>query len=474
MKVKSLRLLPWLSIAVLLIPLIILCFFNHPSADDYSGAAVCRDGLFFQRYLDLYLHWQGRYFSQALGMSGSFIEINYNLYWLHPIVLFILTLCGIYFLLSQLLRYFFKASLSISLKLLIAFLLFFLNFFVQPSMSESVYWLSSSLGYYLAFNLLLFWSGIFISYSYSNGKRKSDLFFLAILSFAICGSNELIAIALILLCTVACLLSYSFKKSVQPAATILLIAIVATGLEIFSPGSMSRSAFIGKKDIVKIIFSFFYWGSQVYISILKEPLWWAFAAAAVLFGAKYKESVHPSIKKNIWLHLFLIFFSIICIGPILYGSNGSIPLRMLNNVVSMQVLLLLAECFLLGTLIRNSETTATLQAAKFKATYFYLLSAILLVSSTFTFNLYDNLVQGFFYDKMMSHNEHLKKTNNPLYGEKVIRNYSTFVEEEIKMYPALNKVVFIQKAKQLPSFLFFYNDFENQQSENAFLNKYYR
>jgi hypothetical protein len=141
----------------------------------------------------------------------------------------------------------------------------------------------------------------------------------------------------------------------------------------------------------------------------------------------------------------------------------------------MQLLLLLAECFLLGTLIRSSEiTTAILQAAKFKTVCFYALAAILLVSSTFTFNLYNSLIQGFFYDKMMSHNEHLKKTNDPLYEEKVIRNYSTFVEEEIKKYPILNKEVFIQKAKQLPSFLFFYNDFEDQQTEKVFLNKYYR
>ncbi|MBV4356968.1 DUF6056 family protein [Pinibacter aurantiacus] len=474
MKVKSVRLLPWLSIAVLLIPLIVLCFFNHPSADDYVGAGVCRDGLFFQKYRDLYLYWQGRYFSQALGMYGSFIEVNYNLYWLHPIVLFILTLWGIYFLLSQLLRYLFKVHLSFSLKLLATFLFFFLNFFVQPSMAESVYWLSSSLGYYLAFTLLLFWLGLFISYNYNNGKRKTDLFLLAILSFLICGSNELIAIALVLFCIVGCLFSYRLKKSMRPVAAILLITMVATALEIFSPGSTSRSTVIGKKDLVKIIFSFCYWGSQVYISILKEPLSWASAAAAVLLGTRYRESVHTNIKRNGWLHLFLIFFSIICISPILYGSNGSMPLRMLNNVVSMQLLLLLAECFLLGTLIRSSEITAILQAAKFKTAYFYALSAILLLSSTFTFNLYDNLIQGFFYDKMMSHNEYLKKTNDALYEEKVIRNYSTFVEEEIKNYPALNKEVFIQKAKQLPSFLFFYNDFENQQTEKVFLNKYYR
>lgn len=474
MKVKSLRLLPWLSIAVLLIPLIVLCFFNHPSADDYSGAAICRDGLFFQKYVDLYVYWQGRYFSQALGMYGSFIVINYNLYWLHPILLFALTLCGIYFLLSQLLRYFFKASLSTSSKLLISFLLFFLNFFAQLSMAESVYWLSSSLAYYLAYTLLLFWFAIFISYGYSNGKRKLDLFFLTILSFFICGSNELIAIALIMFCLVAFLFSYRLKKNMRPVATIFLITIVAAGLEIFSPGSMSRSAIIGKKDFVKIVFSFCYWGSQVYITILKEPLWWASAAFAVLLGVKYRESVHANIKRNVWLHLFLIFFSTICISPILYGSNGSIPLRMLNNVVSMQLPLLLGECFLLGTLIHNSERSAMLQSVKLTSVRFYVLSAILLLSSTFTFNLYDNLLQGFFYDKMMSHNEHLKKTNDPLYEERVIRNYSEFVEEEIKKYPTLNKEVLIQKAKTLPSFLFFYNDFENHQTEKAFLNKYYR
>lgn len=474
MKVKSLRLLPWLSIAVLLIPLIALCFFNHPSADDYSGAAVCRDGLFFQKYVDLYLHWQGRYFSQALGMYGSYIEINYNLYWLHPIVLFVLTLCAIYFLLSQLLKHFFKAPLSIGSKLLITFLLFFLNLFVQLSMAESVYWLSSTLAYYFAYILLLFWLGTFISYGYNNGKRKLDLFFLTILSFLICGSNELIAIALIMFCAVTCLFSYRLKKSTRPAVTILLIVLVGTALEILSPGSMSRSAIIGKKDVVKIIFSFCYWGSQIYISIFKEPLWWASAAAAVLLGVKYREKVHANIKKNLWLHFFLIFFSIICISPILYGANSSIPLRMLNNAVSIQLLLLLVECFIVGALIQNSEMTAILQSLKPVANYFYGLSAVLLLSSTFTFNLYDNLIQGFFYNKMMSHNELLKKTNDPLYEEKVIRHYAAFVEEEIKQYPALNKEVFIQKAKELPSFLFFYNDFENNQTEKAFINKYYK
>jgi hypothetical protein len=474
MKVKNLRLLPWLSIAVLLIPLIVLCFFNHPSADDYAGAGVCRDGLFFQRYRDLYFQWQGRYFSQALGMYGSFIEIKYDIYWLHPIVLFTLTLCGTYFLLSQILRYFFKASLSITSKLLIAFLLFFLNFFVQLSMAESVYWFSSTSVYYFAYTFLLFWSGLFISYCYSNGKRKQDLFILTILTFFICGSNELIAIALIMFCIVTCFFFYRFKKSLRPAITILLIAMVATALEVFSPGSMMRSAVIGKKDLVKIIFSFCYWGGQVYISILKEPLWWASAACAALVGARYGEKVHALVKRNILLHFFLIFFSIICISPILYGSNGSIPLRMLNNVVSMQLLLLLAECFLLGTLIKSSEITALLQPDKFKPVYLYVLSAILLLSSTFTFNLYDNLVQGFFYHKMMSRNEQLKTTKDRSYEEKVARSYQAFVKAEIKNYPVLNKEVFIQKAKELPSFLFFFNDYETRQTEDLFLNKYYR
>jgi hypothetical protein len=393
---------------------------------------------------------------------------------LHTIVLFLLAFSGAYFLLSQLLRYYFKTSLTTHSKIVIVFLFFFLDLFVQPSVSESVYWLSGSLAYHFAFTLTLFWLGAFISYSYNKVRRKFDLLMLIVLSFAICGSNELIAIALVMFCFVTCLFFYRLKKSLRPAITILSITTVATALEIFSPGIMFRSAIIGKKDIVKILFSICYWGGHVYLSILKEPLWWASAAAAVLLGVRYQESVSAQIKRNLWLHLFLTFFSFICISPVLYGSNGSMPLRMLNNVVSMQLLLLLAECFLIGSLIRNSELATLLRPQKIINIYLYPLTAVLLLSSTFTFNLYDNLIQGFFYNKVMSRNEHLKKTNDPFYEEKVVRNYSAFVQEEVKNYPFLNKEVFIQKAKELPSFLFFFNDFESEQTEKAYLDLYYK
>ncbi len=474
MKSKLYKLLPWLSIAIIFVPLVILSFFNHPSADDYSYATALKDGQFYERYMQLYLSWQGRYSSTIPGMGVSYFELHYNIYWLHPIIIFILTIFSIHFLLTQLLKHFFKKSLSFQLRMLLSCALFFLMLYAQFSVAEGFYWFSAVFVYHFSIICLLLWSGCFTSFCCNAKRKKLYFIFLAILSFIICGSNELIAIALFLFTGIIWLLQYQLKNKKSSANIIFLIVFIAMALEIFSPGSLKRSSVIGEKDILKIVTSICYWGGNVYLQIIKEPLWWFAMIASVISGIRFTSIVHTKIRNNKCLYAFLISFPFIIIAPILYGSNGSIPLRMLNSVVSIQIFFLLLTGFLAGSLITNNELSNFINAFKPKPVYFYLLLTVLIPATTFTTTLYENLLQGFFYHKMMTTNEILKKTKDPAYKEKVIRDYSTYAIQAVKEYPFLNKELFIQKIQKPPSLIFFNNDFASDETESNFLNSYYK
>ena len=56
---------------LVLLPFVVLCFYSHPGADDYSDALQRRELGFWVMQRDLYLHLTGRLFTSVILTEAS-------------------------------------------------------------------------------------------------------------------------------------------------------------------------------------------------------------------------------------------------------------------------------------------------------------------------------------------------------------------------------------------------------------------
>ncbi|MFH0865413.1 MAG: hypothetical protein V1904_04430, partial [Bacteroidota bacterium] len=176
-----------LLLSLLLLPFLLLSFFCHPSADDYIISSVVRDSGISAHFHQTYTEWSGRYFSTIIACFNPLVYGWIGGYKIIPLFLMMLFYCSVYYFFLII----FQQSLSSAKKHLASLFFTILYFNNMPSTSECIYWMSSSLNYFLSITFLLFFFSLILK-TWHEEKSKTGLRILLImLPVMIIGSNEI-------------------------------------------------------------------------------------------------------------------------------------------------------------------------------------------------------------------------------------------------------------------------------------------
>lgn len=179
------------------VPLLVLSFFNHPSAaDDYCFADTALKHGFWQAQIFYYDGWTGRYFSNFLVHGTPLVWGWYDGFRLIPLLAVTGLLASIYSLLSELLRGQSKQTL-----ILATAILFFISIVSLQSSVEAFFWTAAVASYTVPTALTFYLIAVIIRwYRLRDGFIKSlTVVWAGFLVFAIVGSSETNLIVLVLL-----------------------------------------------------------------------------------------------------------------------------------------------------------------------------------------------------------------------------------------------------------------------------------
>jgi len=185
--------------------------------------------------------WNGRYFSTLL---LSINPLVYKCFWgykIIPIILLIIFYSGLYFFLKNIFTNLSKVAVHIMGLLLVVT---YLN--IVPSLSETIYWMSSSLTYFLAWGLTLYLLGFLIRYYNQPHKKRLNAAFSILLIICIIGSNELSAfLVLFIIIGIIIYELYQNKKINKFSLQFLIISLFFVLVVILAPGNKGRLSLFG-------------------------------------------------------------------------------------------------------------------------------------------------------------------------------------------------------------------------------------
>lgn len=165
-------------------PLVLLAYFNQPSADDFCYNTASQNLSYLETQIKLFTTLNGRYTTSAILSIPVFLSYNLFLYKLMPILMLIFVFYALYYLASSL-------FLNLRRRDYIVLSLSCLSIYIvqMPSVSQGFYWLSSAVSYQLSsvFVLLLF--SLVVKILYFN-KIKYIIVSVPLIILVI-GSNEI-------------------------------------------------------------------------------------------------------------------------------------------------------------------------------------------------------------------------------------------------------------------------------------------
>ncbi len=224
----------WLAI----LPFFILCWYAHPSADDFLQANdVSKHGhLGYFKYM--YFHWTGRY-AAMVGWS-FFNPVSYGNdkagYGLICLLMLVLLLVALVLLLRALLR---GAGLNIQQLGLAGAAAMLLYVYQLPSTAECFYWLTSTFNYLMPGILLLLALTAFTRYVQTGPTPFRYRAAVAILLILVVGCNETIAVPIFLTVWFFGLLESSRQRRLVGWEIVLAVSVGCT-VAFLAPGNTVR------------------------------------------------------------------------------------------------------------------------------------------------------------------------------------------------------------------------------------------
>lgn len=447
------------AVVVFLLPFILFCFWNVPAADDYMIFSRSLQYSFWGLQAWIYRTWSGRYFSTFLSTVFSYNGFLYSHYYVHTILLLAGTVLSWIFLLKKVNKYFLLKPVSCKSLLLVSLLLLIFEINTIPEPVTAFYWFSSAITYQVPLILLIVLSAVLIELLYSP-QKKSYILLSALLIVLLHGCNESMTLFVLIMSTCAVFCYYFIYKHLPGLISgLYFFSLVNSCFLLFAPGIINRSALIGSSSFLSIIgiavikFIIHHW------YFLKEPLWWAclfFSGSFVLTNPGLHKQL-LSQRLSFPLILLLYIATGICIYiPILYVTNGSLPLRTENTICFLYSLMsvIIVVVFLSSKLRVSQRPTPMLYK------YRYVLVAILIFSTANMKKVTDSLLSGLFYKQVMQERiDMLEAAKRQQVDEVNLDDYQTAVTAQIRKYPFLNRHLFKEIIVKPPPIICFQNDF---------------
>src|SRR6478752_6934511 len=88
----------WAIVFFSLLPFIILSFFCRPGGEDYAFDLEFRGAGFWKEQIELYQHWNGRFFANFLLAAGVRMNFISHFYFLPSLLLFFFTVVAAFLL----------------------------------------------------------------------------------------------------------------------------------------------------------------------------------------------------------------------------------------------------------------------------------------------------------------------------------------------------------------------------------------
>jgi len=226
---------------LLMLPLIILCIYIHPSADDFIYSSWYKTPApsgFWEYQFWNYLSWNGRYFSTILLTANPLAWGSFTAYKCLPIIILTVFYSGLF-------AFFKKIFNELNIKVLhIISLLITITFFnIVPSLPETLYWMAGSITYTLTWGLTFYWFAFLLKYYNHEKNSKTTLFICLLLTFCIVGSNELSAFLISISAFLIIFYNLFYKNKTDAFSIVLLIfSFVLCLIVILAPGNKARIA----------------------------------------------------------------------------------------------------------------------------------------------------------------------------------------------------------------------------------------
>lgn len=309
--------------AVLMLPIVITCFYTYPVLDDLNfGARAHRavlDGgsvliAALKNAHSFYVHWQGSYISNFVAGIQPFVW-NVRLYCISNLAV-LAAICGgvlffFYILLCRSLSCTKSQWLLFSLPLLIIFWEWI------PSLVEGVYWMDGSLT--LAMQSLVYIEfGLFMLYFRQQSRDAGFWIGASLLTVIFCGDDFGNQMSFMVVCA-ACLFVPQLRRNKlgKLIAFQILLSLVCMALHILAPGNQTRMGNLEGITAVKAVFYAVYYGFA-YFEIWCRPVFWG----TLLLGSAL---IYPAVRKCKFSFGYPLLAAIVCFG--FYAAPIAVVLR---------------------------------------------------------------------------------------------------------------------------------------------------
>lgn len=255
------------------VPLLVLSFFNHPSAaDDYCFADTAIRHGFWQAQQFYYDGWTGRYFSNFLVHGSPLVWGWYDGFRLIPMLAVTGLLASMYSLVSELLR-----GQPRQTHWLTTAILFFMLIVSLQSSVEAFFWTAAVASYTVPTALTFYLLAVIIRwYRLKDGPVKwLTVVWACFLVFAIVGSGETNLILLVLLLLALAAYRLVFQRQIDwLLGMLILISLCSSWLLFRAPGNAIRMGGNPHSgDFVASFLSSFAWlGQSVGLWLIRTPV----------------------------------------------------------------------------------------------------------------------------------------------------------------------------------------------------------
>lgn len=255
------------------VPLLILSFYNHPSAaDDYCFADTAVRHGFWTAQGFYYDGWTGRYFSNMLVHGNPLVWGWYDGFRFIPLLTVTALVGALFALISELLR-----GEALKTRLLTTGVLFFLIVLALSSLVEAFFWTAAIATYTVPTILTIYLLAVMLRwYRLPAGLlRGLTVVWAGFLVFASVGSGETNLILLVLLLLAIAGYRLLFRRTFDPFLAFLVVVAFASAWLLFrAPGNAVRMGSNPHSgELVKSVGASFGWLAQsVGAWLIKTPI----------------------------------------------------------------------------------------------------------------------------------------------------------------------------------------------------------
>ncbi|RKM63402.1 hypothetical protein D6856_04570 [Butyrivibrio sp. XB500-5] len=325
---KTLSIVMICIFALSLIPLLIMGFYDFPSADDFSMARephlyFAATGNFFGAIVEafkkaiwIYYNYEGYYFSALLTCLCPAV-FGEQFYFLVPFIIIAMLVFGVCYFFNALFVRAWKFDKHLSNVVSMATLIMMIHFLKDSkARNQGFYWWSGAVNYVFTFGMAFFWVGLLIRILYDENKKAcmGKFIWACIWGFPLGGANYLTALELAIVSVLVifiCVMNKFSKIGVEGLGEIgekyikllwipALINLIGFGFSVTAPGIKIRTADTVSNSPVKAVLLSLYgtfnviidemarWETLVVLLFL-VPIFW------VLAGKLKNKLRHPFV-----------------------------------------------------------------------------------------------------------------------------------------------------------------------------------